>query len=171
MVKDIHISRLLKERALDSTAEGVVISDCAQPDMPIIYVNNAFTEVTGYTWDEVVGKNCRFLQGPDTDQSAAQEIRRAISAQQTCKIEILNYRKDGTTFWNNLSITPVRNNDNMTTHFIGIQSDVTRRREAEDSLRAANDQLKRDLQEAARLRCKNSSATKSLFSNKLISGN
>ena len=66
---------LLKERALESTAEGVVISDCTQPDMPIIYVNNAFTAMTGYTYDEVVGKNCRFLQGPETHSAAAQEIR------------------------------------------------------------------------------------------------
>ena len=143
------IWRLLKERALDSTAEGVVIADCNQPDMPIIYVNNAFTAMTGYSWDDVVGKNCRFLQGPNTDPAAAQEIRRAITDQRSCKVEILNYRKDGTKFWNSLSITPVRDKQNVTTHFIGIQSDVTRRREAEDALREVNEQLKRDLQAAA----------------------
>ena len=141
--------RLLKERALESTAEGVVISDCTQPDMPVIYVNNAFTEITGYTYDEVVGKNCRFLQGKEANSAAAQEIRKAISAQQPCKVEILNYRKDGTTFWNRLSITPVRDKDGQVTHFIGIQSDVTRRRKAESSLRNINAQLKRDLQAAA----------------------
>lgn len=145
------IWRLLKERALESTAEGVVISDCSQPDMPIIYVNNAFTEMTGYAYDEVVGKNCRFLQGPDTDTAAAQTIRESIAAQQSCKIEILNYRKDGTVFWNQLSVTPVRDDQGRTTHFIGIQSDITRRRDAEDSLRAVNDQLKRDLQAAAQV--------------------
>ena len=141
--------RLLKERALESTAEGVVISDCTQPDMPVIYVNNAFTEITGYTYDEVVGKNCRFLQGKEANSAAAQEIRKAISAQQPCKVEILNYRKDGTTFWNRLSITPVRDEDGQVTHFIGIQSDVTRRRKAESSLRNINAQLNRDLQAAA----------------------
>ena len=143
------IWRLLKERALDSTAEGVVIADCNQPDMPIIYVNNAFTAMTGYSWDDVVGKNCRFLQGPNTDPAAAQEIRRAITDQRSCKVEILNYRKDETKFWNSLSITPVRDKQSVTTHFIGIQSDVTRRREAEDALREVNEQLKRDLQAAA----------------------
>jgi PAS domain S-box-containing protein len=136
---------------LESTAEGVVISDCSQPDMPIIYVNNAFTVMTGYAYEEVVGKNCRFLQGPDTDSAAAQDIRKAIQAQQPCKVEILNYRKDGTPFWNNLSITPVRDDDSRTTHFIGIQTDITRRREAEDALRSANAQLKRDLQAAAQV--------------------
>ena len=143
------IWRLLKERALEATAEGVVISDCSQPDMPIIYVNRAFTEMTGYAYDEVVGKNCRFLQGAGTDSAAAQTIRQAIAAQQSCKVEIFNYRKDGTPFWNQLSITPVRDDQGNTTHFIGIQSDITRRRDAENSLRAVNNQLKRDLQAAA----------------------
>ena len=145
------IWRLLKERALESTAEGVVISDRSQPDMPIIYVNRAFTEMTGYAHDEVVGRNCRFLQGADTGTSAAKTIRQAIAAQQSCRVEILNYRKDGTAFWNQLSITPVRDDEGQTTHFIGIQSDITRRRDAEDSLRAVNDQLKRDLQAAAKV--------------------
>lgn len=143
------IWRLLKERALESTDEGVVISDCSQPDMPIIYANRAFTTITGYDYDEVVGRNCRFLQGKETPAAATQTIHQAIAAQESCKVEILNYRKDGTPFWNQLSITPVRDDEGRTTHFIGIQSDVTRRREAEDSLRAVNKQLKRDLQAAA----------------------
>ncbi|MHC4288303.1 MAG: PAS domain-containing protein, partial [Planctomycetota bacterium] len=98
-VRDMDIAdiwRLLKERALESTDEGVVISDCSQPDMPIIYANNAFTAMTGYGYDEVVGRNCRFLQGEDTGSPAAQTIRKAIAAQESCKVEILNYRKDGT---------------------------------------------------------------------------
>jgi PAS domain S-box-containing protein len=148
---DAQIWRLLKERALESTDEGVVISDCSQPDMPIIYVNNAFTRMTGYSYDEVVGKNCRFLQGLDTDHAAKNEIKKAIADQRSCKVEILNYHKDGNSFWNQLSITPVRDEHGQTTHFIGIQSDVTRRRQAEDALRAANAQLKRDLQTAARV--------------------
>lgn len=143
--------RLLKERALDSTAEGVVIADCAKHDMPIIYVNNAFTEMTGYSYDDVVGKNCRFLQGPDTDTAPADIIRKSISARQPCKVEILNYRKDGTKFWNHLSITPIRDKRGHTTHFIGVQSDVTRRRQAEDALRVANEKLKNDLQAAAQI--------------------
>lgn len=146
-----EIWRLLKERALESTDEGVVISDCSQPDMPIIYVNNAFTEMTGYEYDEVVGKNCRFLQGPDTDPAAKEKIKSAIADQQSCKVEVLNYHKNGTKFWNRLSVTPVRDDQGRTTHYIGIQSDVTRRRQAEDSLRTANEQLKRDLNAAAQV--------------------
>ena len=141
--------RLLKERALESTAEGVVIVDCQVPQMPIIYVNPAFTAMTGYEADEVVGSNCRLLQGPDTSEQAKDQIRLGISRQEPCTVEILNYCKDGTAFWNRLSITPVRDETGQTTHFIGIQNDVTRRRQAEDSLRSANEQLKRDLQAAA----------------------
>lgn len=144
-----YIESMLKERALDATAEGVVISDCAQPNTPIIYVNNAFTTMTGYTAEEVLGRNCRFLQGERTDPASKDQIRHALQNQQPCMLEILNYRKDGTSFWNRLSITPVRDDMGRMTHFIGIQSDVTRRREAEDTLRAVNEQLRRDLKTAA----------------------
>ena len=95
---------ILKEKALESTAEGVVIVDCSKHDMPIIYVNNAFTVMTGYSYDEVMGKNCRFLQGINTDTAAAKIIRDSISAQQPCIVEILNYHKNGTPFWNRLSV-------------------------------------------------------------------
>lgn len=148
-MQDDKVWLLLKERALESTAEGVVISDCMQAGMPIIYVNKAFTALTGYKYDEVVGHNCRFLQGPDTDPSAKQSIRKALAEERSCIVEILNYQKDGTPFWNRLSITPVQNDQGQTTHFIGVQSDVTRRRLAEESLRKANSQLKKDLQAAA----------------------
>jgi PAS domain S-box-containing protein len=146
---DTGAERLLKERALEATAEGVVISACRDSEMPIIYVNRAFTMMTGYDAEEVLGQNCRFLQGADSDPTVKQEIRDAIRQDRPCSVEILNYRKDGTSFWNRLSITPVRNDAGRVTHFIGIQNDVTRRREAEESLRSVNAQLKRDLAAAA----------------------
>ncbi len=150
-MQDETVWLLLKERALESTAEGVVISDCMQAGMPIIYVNRAFTAMTGYGYDEVIGHNCRFLQGPDSDEATRQTIRKALADESSCIVEILNYRKDGTPFWNRLSITPVQNDQGKTTHFIGVQSDITRRRQAEESLRKANTQLKRDLQAAAEI--------------------
>ena len=150
-MEDAKVWLLLKERALESTAEGVVISDCTQPDMPIIYVNKAFTAMTGYGYEDVVGHNCRFLQGPDTDTAAKQAIRKAVAEQDLCIVEILNYRKDGTPFWNRLSITPVQSEQGQTTHFIGVQSDITRRRMTEESLRQASARLKRDLQAAAEI--------------------
>jgi sigma-B regulation protein RsbU (phosphoserine phosphatase) len=141
----------LKDRALDVAAEGITIADARLPDRPLIYANEGFERVTGYPIAEVLGRNCRFLQGADTDPAAVAEIRAAIAAQRECVVEILNYRRDGTTFWNRLSITPVRNEAGDVTHFIGIQSDVTARRQAEHGLRRAKEALELDLRLAARV--------------------
>jgi PAS domain S-box-containing protein len=137
----------LKDRALSATAEGITIADARRKDQPLIYVNAAFERLTGYAPDFVLGRNCRFLQGPDTDPQTRETVRRAVRQAEPCTVEILNYRKDGTTFWNRLSITPVRDEGGEVTHFIGIQSDVTARRRAEDALRATRDELKQALQE------------------------
>lgn len=137
------VSPLLMDRALASTAEGITISDPSQPDNPLIYVNSGFEQMTGYTSAEVLGKNCRFLQGPQTDKGAADEIRRAIRQDRSCVVEILNYRKNGNPFWNRLSITPVKDQQGRTTHFIGVQSDITRTKDAEEALRKAKEQVER----------------------------
>jgi len=141
----------LKDHALDVAAEGITIADAGLPDRPLIYANQGFERVTGYAVAEVLGRNCRFLQGPGSDPAAVAEIRAAVAEQRECIVEILNYRRDGTTFWNRLSITPVRNDLGEVTHFIGIQSDVTARREAEHGLRRAKEALEHDLQLAARV--------------------
>jgi sigma-B regulation protein RsbU (phosphoserine phosphatase) len=141
----------LKDRGLDVAAEGITIADARRPDRPLIYANQGFVRMTGYAVAEVLGRNCRFLQGPDTDLRAAQDIREAIEEERECVVEILNYRKDRSTFWNRLSITPVRDESGRVSHFIGIQSDVTARRLAEDGLRKAKDALELDLRLAARV--------------------
>lgn len=151
MFQDGPLPAALKDRALDVAAEGVTIADARQPDRPLIYANQGFTRITGYSVSEVTGRNCRFLQGPHTDPGAARDIREAIQAERECVVEILNYRKDGSTFWNRLSITPVRDESGRATHFIGVQSDVTARRLAEDALRKAKEALERDLRLAARV--------------------
>jgi PAS domain S-box-containing protein len=132
----------LKNLALTTCAEGVTIADATQPDCPLIYVNRGFEKLTGYSAAQTCGTNCRFLQGKDTDQKIVEEIRRAIKEKRECVVEILNYRKSGEPFWNRLSIAPIRNEEGLVTHFVGIQSDVTARRNAEDALRAANVRLK-----------------------------
>jgi PAS domain S-box-containing protein len=132
----------LKDRALSSSAEGITISDPSQPDNPIIYANEGFERLTGYSCSDVLGKNCRFLQGPETDQSTVDELRTAIQQQRPVMVELLNYRKDGSEFWNRLSVTPICDTSGKTTHFIGVQSDVTSRRNAEQALHRANAQLK-----------------------------
>ena len=141
----------LKDRALDVAAEGITIADARLPDRPLIYVNEGFERVTGYSVAEVLGRNCRFLQGPASDPAAVAEIRAAVAEHRECVVEILNYRRDGTTFWNRLSITPVRNDLGEVTHYIGIQSDVSARRQAEQGLRRAMEALEHDLQLAARV--------------------
>lgn len=141
----------LKDRALDVAAEGITIADARLPARPLIYANEGFERLTGYPVAEVLGRNCRFLQGPNTDPAAVAEIRAAIADQRECVVEILNYRRDGSPFWNRLSITPVRDSSGSVTHYIGIQSDVTARREAEDGLRRAKAALDHDLRLAARV--------------------
>jgi PAS domain S-box-containing protein len=141
----------LKDRALNAALEGITISDARQPDNPLIYVNRGFEILTGYAAAEVLGSNCRFLQGPRTDSADAEKIRHAVMHQQPCVVEILNYHKNGSAFWNRLSITPVRNRAGQTTHFIGVQSDVTARRKAEDDLRATNADMQQALDVAAQV--------------------
>lgn len=146
----------LMRRALSNTAEGIAISDPSLPDNPLIYVNEGFEKLTGYTTQEVLGKNCRFLQSDQTDPAVAEEIRGAIRDRRPCVVELLNRRKNGKTFWNRLSITPVRDPAGNVTHFIGVQSDITNRKEAEealslarDELQKTNDQMRRALESAA----------------------
>ncbi len=158
MSRGLETDLLLKNRALEATAEGIVITDASGKDNPIIYANAGFERLTGYTAAEVLGINCRFLQGNDTDPETKEELKRAIRERRPCTVEILNYRKDGSRFWNRLSVTPIRDDDGETTHFIGVQSDVTERRDAEAALRitkaeleAANEHIRFDLDTAARI--------------------
>jgi PAS domain S-box-containing protein len=148
----------LRESALAVTAEGVTIADARLPDNPLIYANAGFERLTGYSVDYVIGRNCRFLQGPGTEPSAVSQIRDAIRKGRECTVQLLNYRKDGTPFWNRLSITPLRNAAGELTHFVGVQSDITDQKNAEDALRQANDQLEaaserlvQDLEAAAKI--------------------
>jgi len=121
--------------AMDATVNGIVITDNRQPDNPIIYCNQAFEDLTGYSHEEIIGHNCRFLQGDDRQQPQREIIRNTIAHGHNCNLEIQNYRKDGTPFWNQLVISPVKDQHGNVTHFIGIQNDVSRRRNAEDALR------------------------------------
>lgn len=124
----------LYNRALAATSCGIVISDARQPNNPIIYCNPAFLEITGYSHQEVIGRNCRFLQGSDTDPLAIEKIRQSIRAEQGCQVVLQNYRKDGRLFWNDLTISPVRDASGVVTHFIGVQTDITGRKQAEERL-------------------------------------
>ena len=105
----------LYDRALAATSNGIAIADATRPDKPIVYCNRAFERITGYDRTEIIGKNCRFLQGPDTDRAAVDRIRVALKEQHDCKVVLKNYRKDGTPFWNELTISPVRDSSGIVT--------------------------------------------------------
>lgn len=132
----------LLRKAADASSEGITISIMSEPDRPLIYVNDAFQRLTGYSREEVIGKNCRFLQGNDTDPYPVNQLRAAIQKEEACTVELLNYRKDGTPFWNRLSITPILDANNEVTHYVGIQSDITQIRKTKERLESANQELR-----------------------------
>lgn len=123
---------ILRERAVAAASNGIIICDARLPDMPIVYINRAFEKMTGYAASEVVGRNCRFLQGPDTDLAAREEIRAAIKNAHDCIVILKNYRKNHEPFWNEVSISPVRDTRGNITHFIGVQTDITDLRRSEE---------------------------------------
>lgn len=124
----------IRDRALAAIGEGVIISDARQPDFPIIYCNKAFCEITGYPAEEILGQNCRILQGTDRNQPALASIRTALHEGCECREILRNYRRNGQLFWNELSLSPVRNNHGELTHYVGIQRDITTRKQAEQQL-------------------------------------
>lgn len=111
--------------AFKATRMPMLITDPRQHDNPIIFSNRAFTELTGYSQHELVGRNCRLLQGPDTDRKAIAKIRHAVSAAHDVSVDVLNYRQDGSTFWNSLYVSPVRNREGEVIYFFASQLDVT----------------------------------------------
>ncbi|HEY9623771.1 MAG TPA: PAS domain-containing protein [Crinalium sp.] len=133
-------------RAIAATPGGILITDPGQLDNPIIYANPAFLRITGYELDEVLGQNCRFLQGADTDQNTVAQIRQAIAEQREISTTILNYRKDGRPFWNELKITPIISEDGKLLYFVGLQTDVSERKQAEDNLQKQTETLQKQAQ-------------------------
>lgn len=130
-----------RERAIEAAANAFVIADMSAPDQPIIDVNPAFTRMTGYNADDILGRNCRFLQGPDTDPRAVQSMRTAIDNHAEITLVLLNYRKDGSPFWNELYLSPMVTSSGAVTHYVGIQNDVSARvREAELRIALAAEQ-------------------------------
>ena len=132
----------LRDRAIAASANGIVISDPNLPDNPVVYVNPAFERMTGYAADEVVGRNCRFLQGEDRDQPEIERLRAAIREGRSCEVVMRNYRKDGTLFFNELAVSPVFGDDGGVSRFVGIQDDVTGRMEAQEELKRSEERYR-----------------------------
>ncbi|MGM0564625.1 MAG: EAL domain-containing protein [Pseudomonadota bacterium] len=125
--------RMLK-RGVEASTSGIVMVDVQADDMPLVYVNPAFCNITGYSSHEVLGRNCRLLQGEGTCRDSIEKIRQALRDRHETQVVLRNYRKDGTPFWNQLTLAPVFDDSDHCTHYVGIQEDITRQRESEYQL-------------------------------------
>ena len=146
MVTDLNdeqgpINLELLKKAVDASNDGIVIAEQEGDDNILIYVNKAFERLTGYTADEILYQDCRFLQTGDREQEGLQEVRAAIKEGRSTRVVLRNYHKDGTMFWNELSLSPIRNDQDQLTYYIGLQKDVTAQIEAEARARAAEEEL------------------------------
>ena len=147
MRRDITKTRELEKRlhslqtAVDSSDDGILVAEVSGKDFPLIYVNRRFTEITGYAMDEVIGRDCRFLQGADTDSVTVKRIRHAINAGEKFRGEILNYRKNGEEFWNFVRLTPVHDQAGNVTHYVGVQTDITERKRYEEMIKQQRQEL------------------------------
>ncbi|MDN3524873.1 EAL domain-containing protein [Halomonas sabkhae] len=124
----------LLQRGIEASPVGVIMADATQEDMPLVYANDAFCRITGHEFSQVIGRNCRFLQGSETAPASIDTIRDALRRCSAVEVTLLNYRQDGSTFWNNLSISPVVDETGKCTHFIGTLEDITQQLEQEAQL-------------------------------------
>ncbi|MDM9384969.1 PAS domain S-box protein [Chlorogloeopsis sp. ULAP01] len=132
--KQAEASLRLRDRVIAASTNGIVIADVRLPQLPIIYVNSAFENITGYSIEEIIGQSSCLIQSADLNQIEAQEINTAIKQAKNCTVILRNYRQDGSLFWNELSIFPVFDADGIYTHYVGIQNDITNRKQAEAAL-------------------------------------
>jgi len=131
--------------AVRATRMPMVITDPAQPDNPIVFCNVAFQELTGYAREEIIGRNCRFLQGPETDRAAVAKVRKAIDNGRNVEVDLLNYRKDGSTFWNALYLSPVRDDGGKIRFFFASQLDVSERIEIQEEIAKQKTSIEREV--------------------------
>ncbi len=136
--KDEGMIPFVLSQILDSCVNGITLSDPDQEDNPIVYANEAFELITGYSREEIVGRNCRFLQGNDRDQEGIAKIRQAIRDKSSVMVTLRNYRKDGTLFYNRFFIKPIVDRQGQLIYYLGIQYDVTNQVEAEEELKRLN---------------------------------
>jgi PAS domain S-box-containing protein len=125
------ITEDLMKRAMDAAPIGITVSAPDLPDNPLVYVNDSYADMTGYERSETLGRNCRFLQGQGSDSETVAAMREAVATNDPVSVELVNYRRDGTSFWNRVDIAPVRDESGTVTHFVGFQTDITERKRAE----------------------------------------
>ena len=136
--------------AIRATRMPMIITDPRQPDNPIVFSNDAFLKLTGYGRDELLGRNCRFLQGPETDRDKVRAVREAIEQNRDVSADLLNYRKDGSTFWNALYISPVADEQGVVQFFFASQLDMSERKDAEQSIQRAKEHFEHEFQQRSR---------------------
>lgn len=139
----------LLESAVENTQDGILITEAKHIDAPgpeLLYVNQAFTRITGYDLTEVLGRTPRLLQGPKTDRSQLDKIRTALQEQKPVQVELLNYRKDGSEFWVELNIVPITSKEGKVTHWVALQREITERKQAEAALVASKQQISKILE-------------------------
>jgi PAS domain S-box-containing protein len=141
--KDNGIIPTILTQILDSCVNGVTLADPDLPDAPIVYANKAFERMTGYTQPEIVGRNCRFLQGADRDQPGRQILREAITRREPAEATLRNYRKNGDIFVNRLNIRPLRCPKGNVMYYLGVQYDVTEMVRAETEIGRLGERLRR----------------------------
>lgn len=123
--KDDGLIPYVLTQILDACVNGITLSDPDLPDNPIVYANKVFEEMSGYSQAEIVGRNCRFLQGEDRDQPALATIRTALARQEACVVTLRNYRRDGSLFLNRLSIRPLLDREGRVIYYLGVQYDIS----------------------------------------------
>ncbi len=139
--KDSGVIPHVLTQILDSCVNGVTLSDPDLEDSPLVYSNKAFEDMTGYAHDEVVGRNCRFLQGSDRDQPELEQLREGMKNKAPVEVTLRNYHKDGTLFYNRLVVKPLFDNKGNVVYFLGVQYDVTQHVKAQEEIRKLNAQL------------------------------
>jgi PAS domain S-box-containing protein len=132
--KDPQMIPAVLAQILDGCVNGITISDPDLPDNPIVYANEVFERMTGYSHDEIVGRNCRFLQADERDQDALVKLRKAMDRKEPVEVTLRNYRKDGSLFYNRLSIRPLLDPDGNVIYYLGVQYDVTDQVQAQQEI-------------------------------------
>lgn len=141
--KDPGIIPQVLTHILDHCVNGVTLADPDLPDMPIVYANQAFERITGYTRDEVIGKNCRFLQGQNRDEEAHARIRKAIEECQPIEVDLKNFKKNGELFYNHLALAPLFDQEGNLIYYLGIQYNVTEQKLAELEVDRLSEEIQR----------------------------
>jgi PAS domain S-box-containing protein len=140
--KDSGIIPTILTQILDKCVNGVTLADPDLPDAPIVYANKAFETMTGYSQEEIIGRNCRFLQGQDHDQPARGVLREALERHEPVEVTLRNYRKNGELFFNRLNITPLRCPKGTVMYYLGVQYDVTEMVKAEEEIGRLGERLR-----------------------------